>query len=205
MSAIPSVTAAVRTHVGTIGSRHLRIAGKVPGNIYGLGAQNVSVSFAEEIISPLVASGALVLNVDVSGDHCTTIVREAQWDTYFTKLLHVDLQRVNPDARVTIVVPIEVKGTVATGVLDQPIHSITLNCLAYRVPDAVVVRVTTLVIGNAISVGQLELPDGAICDLPADTIVVRVRDAAAVTIAHDDSGAHEPELIGRISAKSDAE
>ena len=205
MAAIPTVSAGLRTEIGTVRSRRLRRSGKVPGNIYGLGRENTSVSFTATEISPIVAAGAHVLSVDVTGELCTAIVREAQWDTYFTKLLHLDLQRVDPDARVTMVVPVEVRGVVSAGVLEQPVHSVSLHCLAYQVPAVVVVRVTTLRVGDSITVSQLELPDGAVCELPGDLVVVRVHDSSYVDIGQAEPEVLEPELIGRASAKAGAE
>lgn len=206
MPVTPSATATPRTNIGTSGSRRLRNSGRIPGNIYGLNRPAVSISFVTTEIAPIVASGALVLDVNVSGEISKAIIREAQWDTFFTKLLHVDLQRVDPALRVAIVVQVEARGTPASGVLDQPVRSIALTCPAYLIPEVVSIRVGTLVIGDSITVSQLELPEGVVCDLPGTIVVARVHEPRDPAVDQFSSGAVEPELIAKgKSAKTDAE
>ena len=206
MSATPTVTANTRTQIGTGSSRRLRNSGRVPGNIYGLNQPNVTVSFAKREVTPIVASGALVLDVTIPGESFRAVIREAQWDTFFTNLLHIDLQRIDPDARVEIAVPVEARGVPGHGVLDQQIHSINISCLAYRVPVVVLVKVAALKMGESITISQLELPEGVVCNMSGELVVMRLLEPNDAMPEQGISSAIEPELItkGKL-AKGDSQ
>jgi large subunit ribosomal protein L25 len=119
--------------------------------------------------------------------------------------MHVDFARVAADERIKIEVRIELRGTApgvtAGGVLDQPIHSLTIECLAIAVPDSIRVAIGEMQIGNAIHVKELKLPEGVTTAVDPDAIVVQVaapkveEEAAAVPGAPGEAA--EPEIIGR--------
>ncbi len=200
MSAPQTVVAEPRQLVGTSKSRGLRRQGLIPGNVYGLGQPNISITMPADAITRVVRSGAHVVDLKVGENLSKAIIRESQWNVYQTKLLHVDFQRVDPEARVDIEVDVVARGQVASGVMDHLIHKVTLNCLAYLIPERIEVKVGMLKIGDVVTVAALELPSGASCKLPSDAAVIRVHEAKKVEIIQvSDTGA-QPEVIGRKKA-----
>lgn len=195
-----------RTQIGTSHSRRLRLEGKVPANLYGLGKDPVALTVASDVITPQVMAGHRVVDVDLEGTLEKAMIRDVQWDTFLTRILHVDLQRIDPNARIDVEVGIRLRGILNEGVLEQPLHSVELNCLAYAVPDQVDVRIGTLRIGDEVTVGDLQLPEGVTCNLPDDSVVVRVSEAMDVDIVQEDIGAAaEPEVIGRAGEDDEGE
>ncbi|MBI1314338.1 50S ribosomal protein L25 [bacterium] len=189
-----------RTQIGTSHSRRLRLEGKVPANLYGLGKDPVALSVASDVITPAVMAGHRVIDVEFDGTVDKAMIREVQWDTFLTHILHVDLQRIDANARIDVDVAIHLRGTANEGVLDFHLHSVELNCPAYAVPDQIDVRIGTLHIGDQVTVADLVLPEGVTCNLPADSVVVRLHEAKDVEIVQEDVGAGvEPELIGRAA------
>lgn len=205
MSNEVKIPAEVRSRSGSADSRRMRWAGKVPAVVYGLGKDPVNVTVSAEHIRPVVQAGGHVVDLTVNGQEEKAIIRDVQWDTYMAHLLHVDFQRVDPNARVDIDVEIEVRGQVTTGVMDHHLHSLRLNCVTYQIPDKIVVKVGTLKIGDAITIGQLALPPTATFSLPADTVVVKVHEAKAVDIVLADARVGEPEVIAKKKAEEAAE
>jgi len=73
-------------------------------------------------------------------------------------------RRVAVDERIVVTVPLEIRGVApgvnAGGTLDQPMHTLSVECLAVSIPESIRVNVGELQIGSAIHVRDLVLPDG---------------------------------------------
>ena len=195
-----------RTELGSAACRRLRERGLVPGNVYGHNAPPTSIVVKSDVLRPILKSGAHVVDLELSGKLDKAIIREIQWDVFGKEIKHVDLLRVDPNERVTITVPIELKGTapgvVAGGLLEQPMHQLSIDCLAYQIPDSIQVRITALELGQAIHVKDLDLPEGSRAHAQSDAIVVHVVKLLERDTAAADAGPAEPEVIGK---KPDAE
>lgn len=204
MSAPQTVVAEPRQLIGTTKSRRLRRDGLIPGNVYGLGQPNISITMPSDTITRVIRSGTHVVDLQIGENLSKAIVRESQWNVFKTKLLHVDFQRVDPDARVDIEVDVVARGQISAGVMDHLIHKVTLNCLAYLIPDRIEVRVNHLKIGDSVSVSSLELPTGATCKLAGDAVVIRVHEAKKVDIVQASDTGAQPEVIGRKKPEEEA-
>ena len=203
--ATEALAAEVRTQIGSSHSRRLRLEGKVPANLYGLGKDTVALTIASDIITPAVMAGHRVIDVSVDGATEKAMIREVQWDTFLTNILHVDLQRIDANARIDVDVAIHLRGTANEGVLDFHLHSVELNCPAYAVPDQIDVRIGSLRIGDQVTVADLTLPEGVTCNLPGDSVVVRINEVKDVEIVQEDvMAAGQPELIGRAADEEEA-
>src|SRR5439155_17618767 len=99
------------------------------------------------------------------------------------EVLHVDFMRVSQDERIEVPVRIELKGiapgVTGGGILDQPLHTLTVECLAIRIPDSIRVNINELQLGAAIHVKDLTLPEGVKALADPDAIVVQVMTPAA--------------------------
>ncbi len=193
---------------GSAACRRLRERGLVPGNVYGHGAEPTAVVVASDVLNPVIKSGHRVVDLDVSGKQEKAVIREVQWDVFGRSIQHFDLLRVDPNERVTIAVPLELKGTapgvVAGGMIEQPMHSLTIDCLAYQIPDTIQVRVGALELGQSIHVGDLQLPEGCHPHAQADAIVVHVVKVQVKDEAAAEAGPAEPEVIGKKPADAEA-
>lgn len=203
MSTTSTLSTQPRTAKGTANSRRLRSTGQVPVSLYGGEGEALSLSLTTDELMPVVLAGVHVVNLDLAGEIEMAIIREVQWDTFMTYVLHMDLQRIDRNARIDVDVAIEIRGTLNEGTLDQQMHSLKLNCLAFDVPDKLTVRVGSMKIDDSVTVADLELPDGTTTEVPDDTLVLRVNAVVDIDIVQEDvSAAAEPEVIG---AKSDDE
>jgi len=193
-----SLAAESRTLTGSANSRRLRASGRVPATVYGLGQEPVSVSLSGDVITQVVLSGTRIVDLDLAGSTSKAMLREIQWDTFLTQILHVDLLRVDRDARVNLDLAIEIRGSVSQGNLEQTIRYIGVNVPVFEVPSSPVVRVGSLNIGDTVTVADLGLPPDSHPGTPDDAIVLRVVESQDVDIDEEDlSAAIEPEVIGR--------
>ncbi|MEQ1907073.1 MAG: 50S ribosomal protein L25 [Pirellulaceae bacterium] len=189
-----------RSKLGTSENRRLRLKGFVPGNVYGHKQDNISVMFPAKEVTAFVNTTHRVVNIELDGKIETTILRETQWDTFHTKLQHVDFLRVDANERVNVDVDIVLKGTspgvLAGGLLDHPLHAVHVDCLAIKIPDGIIVKLGALHTGQVIHVKDLEVPDGVKVLNSPDAIVVRVINQVVVEEPTGELGSGaEPEVI----------
>jgi large subunit ribosomal protein L25 len=197
------------TH-GTRTARRLRAQGKVPGVVYGHKEATVSVLLAADALLSAVRHGARVVDLQSESGLQKAQIAELQWDHLGMEVLHVDFRRVAADERIHVTVPIEVKGiapgVTAGGILDQPIHTLAVECLAVSVPESIRVNVNELQLGAAIHVRDLHLPPDVTALADPDAIVVHVTAPQAEPEAGAEPGAEqaEPEVIGRKAAEEES-
>jgi large subunit ribosomal protein L25 len=196
---------------GTRTARKLRATGRVPGVVYGHKEATVSVSVAADALLSAVRHGARVVDLQSEAGLQKAQIAELQWDHLGMDVLHVDFRRVTADERIHVTVPVEVKGiapgVTAGGVLDQPIHTLAVECPAIHVPDSIRVNINELQLGGAIHVRDLHLPPDVAALADPDAIVVHVTapqaepEAAAAPAAEQ----AEPEVIKRKAAAEEGE
>jgi large subunit ribosomal protein L25 len=198
------LTAKSRNTQGTHEARRMRRSGLIPGVVYGHKEATIPVTVQRDDLFKVIRHGVRVVDLQADGKTEKALIREVQWDHLGLDILHVDFARVAADERIKIEVRIELRGTApgvtAGGVLDQPIHSLVIECLAIAVPESIRVPIGELLIGQAIHVKELVLPEGVTTAVDPDAIVVQVAApkveeevAAAAPVAEQ----AEPELIGR--------
>lgn len=165
---------------GSKGARLVRAAGRIPANIYGLGKPGASVSICGEVVEKLVTTRSSVVDVELDGAVDKAVVQELQWDVFSTKVLHVDLRRVDPAGRATVEVVVELRGEPVGvkdgGVLKQNLKRVTLDCPDYRIPRSIQVKVGAMKVGDVVRASDLQLPDHAVLVTAADAVVAELYD-----------------------------
>jgi len=191
-------------------AQRLRAQGQIPGVLYGHKQATVSVALPGDALAHAIRHGTRVLDLRTDAGLEKVLIREVQWDHLGKDVLHVDFARVSADERIKISVRLEVRGTApgvtAGGMLEQPLHSLHVECLAISIPDSIRVNVGELQLGTAIHVKDLKVPEGVkVLDDP-DAIVVQVTTPAAEPEAAVEEGATaEPEVIGRVKGEEEGE
>ncbi len=196
---------------GTRTARRLRAQGKVPGVVYGHKEATVSVSLDADALLSAVRHGARVVDLQSESGLQKAQIAELQWDHLGIEVLHVDFRRVAADERIHVTVPVEIKGiapgVTAGGILDQPIHTLAVECLAVNVPESIRVNINELQLGGAIHVRDLHLPPDVQALADPDAIVVHVTAPQAEPEAAATPGVEqaEPEVIGRKATEEEGE
>jgi large subunit ribosomal protein L25 len=199
---------------GSRAARKLRKEGRIPAVIYGHKEATVAVTLSGDDLGKAIRHGTRVVDLKESGKLEKALIREVQWDHLGKDVLHVDFTRVSADERIRVNVPVELRGiapgvTGGTGVIDQPIHSLSVECLAISIPESIRVTVNELQLGMAIHVRDLVMPPGVVAMNDPDAIVVHVTakqvepEPVAAAAAAPVEGATEPEIIGRKVAEEE--
>lgn len=174
-----------RTDLGSVRTKRLRAAGRVPANIYGLGKPGELVSVARDLIEKLVATRSSVVDIELDGTVEKAVVQELQWDVFSTAVQHLDLRRVNASSRTTVDVALELRGDPVGlkdgGAIRQHAKMVSIGCPDYRIPKSIPVRVGALKIGDVIKASDLTLPDHAELVTSGDSVVVELYGSRKVT------------------------
>ncbi len=189
-------------------ARRLRASGIVPANLYGHGEENLSLAIHADEVRAAVRHGARVVDLQGAVKE-KAFIRELQWDTFGTHVLHMDLTRVSVDERLTVTVPVELRGQAEGlkegGVVEMVIHEVEVECLAIEIPEKLFLRVNSLKLGDSLMASAIELPSGVKLISDPDELVVHC--VHAVTEEELEAGGAEgaePEVIGR-KAEDEAE
>ncbi len=197
----------VRQNRGTREARRLRRNGKIPAVLYGHGQESVSLTVGQDELAAVLRHHSRLLDLK-GGVSESALIREMQWDVFGIEVLHVDFARVSADERIEVQVSVELRGTAAGvndgGVIEHLLHEVTIECLAIAIPDRIQVRINQLNKGDAITVGQLELPEGVKMLSDPEDIVVQCTEAAGEDELELHGETAEPEIIGR-KAEEDGE
>ena len=180
----------------------------MPAVLYGHKEATESVSVDHDALSHAVFHKARVVDLKSDGGTQKALICELQWDHLGKDIVHADFQRVDVNERITVTVPLELKGiapgVTAGGALEQPLHTLRVECLAIAVPESVRVNIGELQIGSVIHVRDLHLPEGVKPLDDPDAVVVQVKapqvEGEAPAAAAEAGESAEPEVIGRKAA-----
>jgi large subunit ribosomal protein L25 len=211
-----------REQTGNGPARRLRAEGRLPAVLYSKGTESKAISVsADELRAAIVHHGhnvILELDPDAAAKPAKAgtkkkavphfaVVKEIQLHPTKRNLLHVDLLEVDLAVEIESQVAIELVGTPAGiedgGVVDLEHREVTVRALPSDIPDAIVLDISSLQIGQHLSVEALEAPAGTkILDDPQIMVVAlvppRVEQVAEVTEVAEVA---EPEVIGGVKSE----
>jgi large subunit ribosomal protein L25 len=175
-----TLTATPRPPKGTRTARRLRGEGKVPGVLYGLGADAVPLSVEwRELRAALVTEQGLnaVIHIEVDGEKTPTLVKDMQRHPVRRNVLHIDFIRVDLDKPVDVEVSISLEGEAEAvsregGVVDQVLLALHITAKPSDIPSGLSVDISGLEIGEALRVGDIVLPAGVTTSVDAEEAVV---------------------------------
>ncbi len=203
---IPTV---VRAQGGKHSNRRLRFAGQTPAVLYGHGEANVCLSVPTETLATALRHGSRLVGLTGAVNE-SAFIRDLQWDTYGTRVLHVDFTRVSVDELVKVHLTVELRGTAPGvkegGAVEQLVHDVQVECPAGAIPEKLLVNVNHLHLNDSITISQLELP--AKSKVLGDPEAIVVQCVVPVEKPEEETGAAaegEPEVIGAKKEEGEEE
>jgi large subunit ribosomal protein L25 len=179
MSESVTLKATPRPGTGSRASAKLREKGLIPAIVYGHKKDNAIVAVsAEELDRAVRLLHVRMLELELDGKPETVLIREVQWDVFGKNMIHVDFERKSKTDKVKVTVPVELRNApkqTGGGVLDQPLHSLHVECPLGAIPEAIRIDITNLTLGAPIHVRELTLPEGVRVLEPAEAVVVQLK------------------------------
>ena len=207
-------------------ARRLRAAGKIPAVVYGAQKEgetgiNVPVAVDPKPLLRILHSRSgvntlITLQVEGEGDS-RVLVKDLLLDPVTHSMLHADFVRVNMDRRITVTVPVVIKGEARGvkqegGVIDFVHREIELQTLPLEIPNSIEIDVTNLGLNEAVYVRDVAQGATWLPISDADMMLVHVimpraveepAAEAAAAAAPVAAAAAEPEVIKK--GKTDKE
>lgn len=176
-----SLTAEPRSLTGKGAAGRIRREGLVPAVVYGLGGDPESVTVPARELSHILTGGAganTLITLKVGGNEQLALAREIQRDPVKGTVLHVDFVRVRADQTVTADVPLhligDAEGVGMGGLLEQMLHSLTIEARPGDIPNAIEHDVSALQIGDQLRVAELALPAGVATQIDPEELVAQI-------------------------------
>jgi len=188
---------------GSRACRRLRAEGLVPAILYGRKEEPEPLQIPSEELEETLRHPSRILELHVGRKKESVLVKAVQYDAFGSEVVHVDFVRVAMDEKVTLEVPIVLKGTPKRehAVLQQALDTVEIECLPGDIPESFVTPVGHLQVGEMVRVAQLDVPKGVRILTDPETVVatltLAMKEEAVAAPAEAEVAAVEPELIGR--------
>lgn len=212
-----------RTEKGNGPSRRLRVAGRVPGIVYGKGTEATPVAINVDSLRAAMAHGHnVVMELDFTGGAKAAkkgaksaavryaVVKELQFHPTRRSLLHVDLHEVDLKVEIEATVSLELVGTpvgvTEGGIMEWAHREVVVRALPNDVPVVIQLDVSEIPVGQNLTVAALAAPKGTtIVDDPETMIVAVLAPRVQEEEVEAEEGAAEPEVVGEAAGAAEEE
>jgi large subunit ribosomal protein L25 len=199
-------------------ARRVRVGGKVPAVVYGAGQASASIAVDPRQVLRILRSETghnTIFDLTLDSNRVKAMIVDWQYEPIKGTLLHVDLQRIAMDKKLTVTIPVVLKGEaigVKTegGILEQLLREIEIECLPADIPKNIEVDISHLVFGVEVRVKDLPhneklkfLTDENQMIAHITTVKEEVVATPEAVAADATAAAAEPEVIKK--GKQDAE
>jgi large subunit ribosomal protein L25 len=195
-----------RDMIGRGAAKKYRQDGWIPAEYYSSQKDNIHLILNQkEFESKLLhAHGLLELEVEGEKEKLQCVLKDLQIDPVKETLVHADFQGVKLGEKLTLDIPIVLKGTAAGvkagGILEFITREVEIECVPNDIPDNLEIDVTDLEIGDSVRIKDLKFEKIRILDDEDETILIVehakvVQELEEAEVAEGEEEVQEPEVI----------
>ncbi|MEM9967613.1 MAG: 50S ribosomal protein L25/general stress protein Ctc [Pseudomonadota bacterium] len=198
---IPDLEAQVRTGTGKGAARQARREGMVPGIVFGGDADPLPINIPFNKLLTMLRKGrfkSTLFNMKVEGhEDVRVICRDVQRHVVKDLPTHVDFMRLRRTSKVNLFINVEVVGEDVSpglkkgGVLTLVRPEVELMVTAGDIPEKLVIDVSTLGIGDTLTISSVTLPEGTRPTIDRDFVIAQL--SAPSGLASQSDGDEESE------------
>ena len=165
-----TLVAESRDDTGKGASRRLRKSEIVPAIVYGAKKAALSIQLKHSDVlksSSQESFYSQILDLSIDGKVERVVLKDMQRHPYKPFVMHMDFQRVDESAALTIRIPVHflneedcIGVKQEGGVIARLMTEIEITCLPKDLPESIEVDVANLSVGDAVHLADLVLPDG---------------------------------------------
>ncbi|MGQ9677778.1 MAG: 50S ribosomal protein L25 [bacterium] len=200
------IKAKIRVETGKSKIRKLRRVGGLPAVIYGHGEPSTPLTLsAHEFYLALreLKGRTPILDIEIDGHGVIRcVIKTIQRNPIDNSFLHVDFQRIRPDEKIMMSVPVVLHGTAIGvkqgGMTELLLHEIPIRATIDKIPEHFEIDITNLKMGHSIHISSLK-HEGIEFLLPPESAIVTIltprKLAAAIETPAPAEAATQPEVI----------
>lgn len=202
------LAADVRTERGKEAAHQLRKQGFVPAILYGGESGNILLSVSSHDLHQIVAKNIgettlidLAIQQEKETKTVPVIIKELQIDPVKRTLVHADFLEITMGHVIEVHVPLELTGespgVKAGGILEFLAREITVECLPSKMAGHFNIDISSLEIGDSLTVSDLSLGDDYKIITDTETVLITIATPLLKEAEEEEAEAEleEPEVI----------
>ena len=200
---IPNLQAEERTGTGKGAARQARRDGMVPGIIFGGDKDPLPINIPFNKLLTMLRKGrfkSTLFNMQVEGhEDVRVICRDVQRHVVKDLPTHVDFMRLRRTTKVNLFINVEVTGEENSpglrkgGVLTLVRPEVELVVTAAEIPESLVIDVSSLDVGDNLTISDVTLPSGAKPTIDRDFVIAQLSAPSALASQSNSEDGEEAE------------
>jgi len=180
----PKLKVELRDNIGKESSKKYRREGIVPGVLYSPhDKENLVLKVKNDgLLKLLSAKSHKLIDLEINDGKekikRLAVIKDLQYNSLKRQIVHVDFYGVTLKEKLTLEIDIELIGepigVEEGGILQVELRKIEIECLPSQVPGSLKVDLSKLKVGDHISVGDMEIPEGVEVLTELDRVVAAV-------------------------------
>jgi large subunit ribosomal protein L25 len=195
---------------GSRQARRMRRAGNVLGVVYGGGEEPLSFQVEARELRQALAHGGAVLDLTIEGGTSSpVVVKDLVRHPVSNATVHIDLLRVRLDQKIQATVFLELvggdesPGAIDGGVLEQITRELTIEALPNDIPDSLTHDVSTLQIGDTVTLDAIRAPSTVTLIDDPETVIA-ILSPPRLQTEDEDEIEQETEVVGEGEAAAES-
>ncbi len=215
-----TLNAQIREDIGKSASRRLRNNYMIPAVVYKQAEKTLPIQVKTTDFIHILHTAAgenVIITLKIapsmktksSSAIKTVIIKEIQYHPTKENILHIDFQEISLTEKITVKVPIVLKGEAVGvkaegGILEQMTKELEIECLPTKIPEKIEFNIEAMKIGDIVHVKELNIPAEVKVLVDSEQAVVSVSPPKAeeVPVAEEaEEAIEEPEVITEKKAE----
>jgi large subunit ribosomal protein L25 len=141
--------------------RKIRETGNIPAVIYGSKVESKPVFVSSADLTKTIRNVGRngVISLDIDGSKHDVVLTDYQEDFIKKEIIHVDFLAVDKSSKINVTVRLVLAGEAAGvkdgGVLQQPVHELSITSTPSEIPQQIEVDVTNLQVGETLKISDI--------------------------------------------------
>ena len=198
MAKTQTLKAETRKRTGSGVLKQMRREGYIPSVVYGKGSENINIKVNTKALTDMLAHSAsesILVDLEIDGGASqTAFLQSTQHNALSGALVHADFLAVTEGMKISASIPVELHGepvgVKSGGIIEQLIRDLEISCSPKDLPERIDANIEHLKVGDSLTVGDLDIPEGVEPTLASDVLVAIVNESRVTKSA---GGAGEEE------------
>lgn len=195
-------------------TKELRQRGFIPAVVYGKGIDNQSIAVNQlELLKTIRDEGRnVIISLELDNDSKVDVMlQDYQMHPVNDDVLHADFYAVDLTEEIDVEVSVRLEGEAAGaregGIVQQPLYELQVRAKPHEIPEEIVVDISTLEIGDSVTVEDLPKAETyeVLDDAESPVVLVLPPEAEEEPEEVDADLSVEPELVGAEDEEDEEE